>query len=248
MLYSLIRLASLAFIVLIAGCTTETITEPLPTGTMVGRAFLHKLKEPVYDHSGIRVTIEGTAFSTMTDKNGDWRIDDLPTRTYTVVYEHEGFGLMKQPMVSFIGGGVVRVQSVSMSAIPKCGTVFDAVRQIDTFYIEAHAHATCSELDSMIGFINEYIVFVFSNSPDVSADPSKHKFAQLTSTPQPRGTATAMLSKQQIEQYLDINDSIYIAAYNVGGTGWIDPLTDRTIYTSWHPDRDRTLAIKWNQD
>jgi hypothetical protein len=126
--------------------------------------------------------------------------------------------------------------------------VFDAVRQIDTFYIEAHAHATCSELDSNISFINEYILFVFSNSPDVSAEPDKHKFSQLAGTPQPQGTASIALTKGQIEQYLNINDSIYIAAYNVGGSGWVDPLTDRTIYTAWHPDRDRTLAIKWRQD
>ena len=230
------------------GCSTETITEPLPTGTMVGKAHKYKLMEQTFDHSGIRVTIEGTSFSAVTDRNGDWRIDNLPTRTYTIVYEHEGYGLMKQPMVSFIGGGVVRVQSVSLSAIPECGTIFDAVRQIDTFYIEAHAHATCSVLDSHVAFVNEYILFVFSNSPDVSAEPSKHKFAQIVGTPQPKGTATSILSKQQIQQYLNLDDTIYIAAYNAGGSGWVDPLTDRTIYTSWHPDRVRTLAIKWNQD
>jgi hypothetical protein len=239
---------ALVLLLALAGCSADTITEPLPTGTMVGKAMRYSVKEPIFDHSGTRVTLEGTSFETITDRNGEWRIDGVPTRTHTVIYQRDGYGLMKQPMVTFVGGGVLRVQTVNLTAIPKCGAIFDAVRQIDTFYIEAHAHPRCSDLDSNLGFINDYVLFVFSNSPDVSAEPDKHTFAQLANTPIPGGTATASLAKQQIQQYLNIEDTIYIAAYNAGGSAWMDPLTDRTIYTSWNPERDRVLAIKWNNE
>ena len=156
--------------------------------------------------------------------------------------------MMKQPGLTFIGGSVVRVAAVTMTPIPKCGSIFDAVRQIDTFYIEAHARAECSELDSIATFISEYILFVFSNSPDVSAEQDGHEFSVLGATNQARGTATVYVYKDHLKQYLDLQDSIYVAAYNVGGSGWVDPLTERTFYTSWNAKRDRTLAIKWIEE
>jgi hypothetical protein len=222
--------------------------EQLPHGTMVGTAGLYKAMIPQLDASGIKVTLEESGRTTTTDKYGEFRFDDVPTSTYTIRYEKEGYGMMKQPMITFIGGSVVRVPGTTLMSIPKCGSIFDDVRQIDTSYLEAFAHATCSEHDSNIAFVNEYILFVFSNSPDVSSDLDKHKFSVMGNSPQPRGTASIFLAKQQLERYLDLNDSIYVAAYNTSGSGWVDPLTQRTVYTGHNPDRDRTLAFKWRND
>lgn len=246
----MIRKSSLCLIlfllILSSGCTeTITNTEQLPTGTMVGNVMLYKPTEPVLDHSGIKVALEEIGLSTLTDKFGEFRFDDVPTRTYTIRYDKEDYGVMKLPMISFIGGSVVRVQNANLLSIPKCGSIFDDVRQIDTSYLEAYAHATCSDRDSNVGFINEYILFVFSNSRDIGPDLDKHEFAMMGQSPQPRGTAAIFVPKQQLERYLDLNDSIYVAAFNTSGSGWQDPLTQRAVYSGHNLDRDRTLAFKW---
>jgi hypothetical protein len=245
-----VKILGLLSVVLIIGCgdSINSTGEPVPRGTMVGNVALYKAMIPQTDMSGITVTLEETGQTATTDKFGEWRIDNVPTRTYTIKYEMDGYGLMKQPMTTFIGGSIVRVPSTALMSIPSCGSIFDDVRQIDTSYMEAYAHATCSDHDSNIGFINEYILFVFSNSRDVSADPDKHQFSMIGQTPQPRGTAAIFVAKQQLERYLNMDDSIYVAAYNTSGSGWVDPLTQKTIYSGHNLDRDRTLAFKWQKD
>jgi hypothetical protein len=242
-------LSSLLAILMTSGCSDPASPgSQLPTGTLVGNVTLYRIKGQITDHSGIKVTLEENGMTTVTDKFGEFRFDDVPTSTYTVIYEKEGYGPMKQPMVSFLGGSIVRIANISMSAIPRCGTVFDDVRQVDTFYVEAHARPTCSDLDSQSSFIYDFVLFAFSNSPDVSAEPEKHKFAIIGNTPAPRGTASIYVTKQQLEQYLNIDDSIYVAAFNVGGGGWVDPLTQRTFYTSYNLEHDRVLAFKWHKE
>ena len=92
----MIRTRSLALILFALsfcyGCTETVVTqEPLPKGTMVGSATLYQIAKPVLDHSGIKVTLEETGVSTLTDKYGEFRFEDLPTRTYTIRYEKDGF-------------------------------------------------------------------------------------------------------------------------------------------------------------
>ena len=231
------------------GCSdTITTQEPLPRGTMVGTATLYRVAKPVTDHSGIKVTLEESGMSTLTDQYGEFRFDDVATSTYTLRYEKEGYSLIKQPMVSFVGGSIVRVSSTYLYAVPKCGSIFDDIRQIDTSYIEAFAHAACSELDSNIAFFNDHLLFVFSNSPDVGPELDKHQFAMMGQSPQPRGIASVFVSKQQLERYLDLDDSIFVAAFNTTGNNWVDPLTQRVIYSGHNLERDRTLAFKWHKE
>ena len=241
-------LALLLVFLLNSGCT-ETITqsEPLPTGTLVGRALLYDGKMVPSDNSGIMVSLEGTGFRTVTDANGEWRFDHVPTRTYNIVYEKEGYGLMKTPMFSFLGGGVVRSPAVMLTAIPECGSIFDDLRQVDSFYIEAYAHAPCSVHDSQISFVNDYFIFAFANTPDVSIEEGKHKYTAVGASGMPRGIAGVQVYKDQLERFLDLDDSIYVAVYHMGSGSYVDPLTERTIYTSINKQRDRTLAVKWRR-
>jgi hypothetical protein len=234
-------------VVFIFGCSDTVSTgDQIPSGTLVGNVLLYKAMIPQTDNGGITVTLEEIGKTTTTDRFGEFRFDGVPSRTYTVRYEKEGYGTLKQPMITFVGGSVLRVANSYLLSVPTCGSIFDDIRQIDTNYIEAYAHATCSEHDSNIGFVNENLLFFFSNSPDVSADPSKHKLAMMGQSSQPRGVAAVFVPKQQLERYLDLDDSIYVAAYNACGTAWVDPLTQRTFYSGFHPDRDRTLAFKWH--
>jgi hypothetical protein len=228
------------------GCSESVSSgDQLPTGTLVGNVVLYKAMIPQTNNAGVTVTLEEIGRSTTTDEFGEFRFDDLPTRTYTIRYEKDGFGIMKQPMITFVGGSVLRAPNTYLLSTPTCGSIFDDIRQIDTSYIEAYAHATCSEHDSDIAFVNENLLFVFSNSREVSADPAKHQFAMMGQSPQPRGTATIFVAKQQLDRYLNMDDSIYVAAYNTSGAYWTDPLTQRAYYSGHHPDRDRTLAFKW---
>jgi Carboxypeptidase regulatory-like domain len=55
--------------------------------------------------AGVKITIEGTSFSAVTDANGIWEVKNLPAGTYVISYSKDGYFTEKIEGYQFVGGG-----------------------------------------------------------------------------------------------------------------------------------------------
>jgi hypothetical protein len=149
----------LALLFVAAGCSDSNTATTETTGGGVGSSgdFMGNLRlydyrgRPMADRSGAKVQIEGTSFSAITDKNGDWIIHNLPTRTYAISFSKENFSTRRNPSYTFVGGEPVRyrdpdtyndvpgnpIESADIYELPRFTIQVDAVtmptvRTVDT--------------------------------------------------------------------------------------------------------------------
>jgi hypothetical protein len=103
---SLIKLFLLLFICF--SCSKEETNEyePYLKGSIIGYAMLSdQYANMLDDHSGITVYTEpGRKYSGKTDITGRFEIKGVPTGTYNLSFEKEGFGTMWYPEILHLGG------------------------------------------------------------------------------------------------------------------------------------------------
>lgn len=78
-------------------------------GELIGRIeTFNEFGEPLNDHSGYEVTAEGTQplMKATTDGSGEFILSGLPTGTYNLLFEKEGFQTRKIFSYRFVGGNV----------------------------------------------------------------------------------------------------------------------------------------------
>jgi hypothetical protein len=114
-----INILTLSFILLfgITGCDIDDEDDSSSgEGTIVGNVDLvDSLGNSVKDLSGVKVSLEGTNFSTMSSVDGGWILSKIPTRTYTILFEKSGFGTVKHISYQFVGGDTAYHDPVIMS-------------------------------------------------------------------------------------------------------------------------------------
>jgi hypothetical protein len=86
-------------------CTKEELAPGLE-GNMVGYAYtFDEFATLLNDHSGITVTTEGpNKYMAVTDSEGRYEFQRLPTGTYNLRFEKPGFGTMKWYGIKHLGG------------------------------------------------------------------------------------------------------------------------------------------------
>lgn len=212
---------------------------PVLTGTISGFVYLADPDTIYADHRGIEIQIENTTFTTSTDSNGRWSIDELPTGTYNILISKNGFGYFKYTSVQFIGGGEYYIGTRFLTSVPVLPVGLDstitnpfAVIILGTLYEEI------PEAD----YHNVLIFFGLSDS--VSSNPEYYKYMR-----------SASISLGSFSESININilkdigfnsgDTIYITAfasisfynYMFGGYvgyyyhRYIDTITGRYVYT-----------------
>lgn len=87
-------------------CKKEDVYTPNLKGSIIGTAFLFdEFGKLLNDHSGIRILITGYKnFHGKTDFYGRFEIKDVPTGTYTVTFEKEGYGPLIKSGIKHLGG------------------------------------------------------------------------------------------------------------------------------------------------
>jgi hypothetical protein len=86
-------------------CSKEELIPNLE-GSLVGYVYtFDEFANLLDDHSNVKVTALGlNHFSTRTDKKGRFEFKNLPTGTYELHFEKEGFGTLKQFGIQHLGG------------------------------------------------------------------------------------------------------------------------------------------------
>lgn len=103
---SIIGLLLLVFLCFSCSKEEDHEYEPYIKGSIIGYAMLtDQYGSLLDDHSGITVYTEpGRKYAGKTDITGRYEIKDVPTGTYNLSFEKEGFGTMMYPEVHHLGG------------------------------------------------------------------------------------------------------------------------------------------------
>lgn len=90
---------------MILGCGRSTLSDISNITPMSNKGGIkgYALLKGQTDHTGILIDIEGTGFSTVTDKYGYYKIEDVPTSTVTINYSLPGYQTVTTTNVISIG-------------------------------------------------------------------------------------------------------------------------------------------------
>jgi hypothetical protein len=82
------------FVAITIGCESETPTtdSSAPTGSVLGFITVHNIfGNAIEEQSGVKVTLEGTKYSTETDASGKWKFTDVPSGSYIGICTKDGY-------------------------------------------------------------------------------------------------------------------------------------------------------------
>lgn len=259
------------FILILAGCDSETGstgTDAQLRGTLRGRAALLRPgpgleSEPT--SAGIKIGLEGTAFSAITNDSGDWELNDIPTSTYTIVFEKEGYGMQKIFSYQFVGGGVaylsygtpIRLRKISTSHAELFYVTMKDTLDPEYFtYPPSMRVIIKATIADTAGWPVEQVAnFFFSKNPNVSKDPSTFDFVigerrlwDYVNGP----LKDSMFAAQLPPGYATSGDRIYVVAYGARYTGisggygpgdYYDPTIRKQYFTSTSPHKSQVLSF-----
>ena len=97
--------ASLFVGILISGCKDSTTSINGTPGDIIGTIFgvEDTLYHSIPDRSGVKVSLDGTPYSTLTDSFGRWQLTTIPAGTYTIIFSKENY--VQHTRQNFIFGG-----------------------------------------------------------------------------------------------------------------------------------------------
>lgn len=212
-------------VALFASSCKKEIEYRWPKGTIEGKVILTKsdyVGDIEEDCSGVLIEVEGASplAQATSDVNGDFKIDNLETGLYDIVFSKEGYGTVKMPSVQFVGGNIpFYLEKVDLYKIPDVGTVQISRLEFDIrIVIEKKA-------PELSGF-----QLYFSESPNVSFSDYKytsHSYGYSVS----EGTYKILLTELDINGFKD-GTRIYVIAYPKANTvrWYMDTNTGNKIY------------------
>ncbi|MEI6749423.1 MAG: carboxypeptidase-like regulatory domain-containing protein [Bacteroidota bacterium] len=84
-------------LVLFVSCKKTATDEPIEKTTeQSGNVILCNDDKDLDNHAGVKVSIEGSDLSTITDSSGNWTLKGVKASKQTIVFEKDGFGTYKQ--------------------------------------------------------------------------------------------------------------------------------------------------------
>lgn len=213
-----------AFLYVLAGCKSNPTTQVVYTGSAIPGTIGGNgvLLDTLYDNftqnysllpdaENVQVSLEGTNFNAVTDKNGAWKINNVPPGVYNIVYQKDGFATSKSISKEFAGNGIDQVEFFSLYRISKISLelilrsfedyirisppreiyYYDSLGKLQygvvrdsVFYKNGHATLTLKILDAPAN-IGRYVTsaIFFSKTDNISpSDGSTFLYSMITYT------------------------------------------------------------------
>lgn len=226
-----------------------------PTGTLRGGAGPYneiQLRDARYrsleDKSGILVQCEGTSFSAITDSNGFWEINNLPTSTYSISFSKAGYSTFKNTSFQFIGGGIQQYKfSVILFQPITFSYTLDALTRPTltnkSWYIFGHTS------DNAPDSVNINILYILSHSPTIEIEEAASSASAFTDYLNTKLSThdTSFSLKTPIQSGLDqfrYGDTVYVRAFPYLYTqSYYDVVSKKSIITGYGPGSNVLSAI-----
>jgi hypothetical protein len=268
------RILPVLAIFVFLSCKTQT-TAPSGTATILGRvwtAFGYEDYTPPF--SGIKVALDGTNISTITNDSGNYELDNVPSGTYSVSFTKLGYGEIRWFGQSVQGGGNSPIYWDQI-ADPSQITVYHSptLYQQPDFVTTLHSLTLVNGIENYTGTYVQAIgtysgsypiaaanfAIYYSNSSNVSSLPGDYSIYYCSNSPSPywqidtvAKTFTISMPLIDVEQDggFKSGDSIYVATYGAPYYGisppndYFDPQTGNYVLTSINQTPSPVFGIK----
>jgi len=87
------------------GCKNSSSPTSVLNGNMIGKVVAYDTAGLNPDNSGVKISIDGTSYSTLSDSKGRWELDNIPPGTYNISFTKEGYAMEKMVAYRFVGNG-----------------------------------------------------------------------------------------------------------------------------------------------
>jgi hypothetical protein len=208
------------------------------TGQLIGYVRLYdKSDNPIRDYSGIKVSAEGShpQIEALTDKNGQFILDDLKSGTYNIVYDKEGYCQHKIASVQFVGGnrptGIYPVSLYKESDVE-----IDSVSVESYWWYHSYKYLVSAKLTGITEEDNyTHLVYYLNNNPDVSSENYMDVGFEYVSS-----SSNDIRFENQVDTLkYPVGSEVYMVMYHAKDryNYYIDMKTGLEIYTSINKDK-----------
>ena len=205
---------------------------PALTGKITGYIYAVDDHNTFLDRSGVKIELQGTGISTVSDQTGRWVLGCVKTGIYTVVFSKSGFGTYKLYSLQFVGGGDLYLDPDGAATIAKLPSYTVTSLQVqfpDSLNVELSG--TVSDTTSWTRGVIVYI----GKANLTSSDPVTNLFEIAGFTNPNANTFQITYPKSTfINQGLSIGGTVYLAAYawSYAATSYRDPVSARIVQPS----------------
>ena len=214
-------------------------------GTMTG--FVRLVDENGDDLSsgGVKVSVDGTNFSTLSDSSGKWTLSDVTAGTYDISFSKEGFGTNKVVSFSFVGNGTAYLNRITVPAVPSFTSTLD-IAQADT--------SDSSTVISVVGNLSDFaplgssrlVLLFLAKTPSVSSDPSNYTDYVTTYVPSGTKQFSHIFSKSQLNSMgLPSGCRVYITSFSTSKLfyHYTDVISGKYFFTGLSDKRMNYLSF-----
>jgi len=90
--------------IFLVSCKDTSTNAGIP-GSMVGYVVPYDSTNTNIDNSGVKVSVDGTNYSTLSDNKGRWKLDNVVPGTYNISFTKDGYATEKIIAYRFVGNG-----------------------------------------------------------------------------------------------------------------------------------------------
>jgi hypothetical protein len=206
----------------------DSVTDPNPVtkGNIVGSVNLYDEGTNEVEGSGMTVILEGTSFSSTTNGDGEFTLNDVPFGTYTVVYEKSGYGTFKKFNVVHQGGNTFITQNPSLGQQSTTSITELNAGSSDDFpvILSVTTDPEGSQADS------RYIRFFFSTNENVSSTNYEGVLDAFKVNITPYNLNLSIESLAALD--FPVGSTVYVKCYgdSFWANNYTDPVSGREIF------------------
>lgn len=224
--------------ILVQACGSDAITAPNGVPLSGSVTLQDTWGNNLLDYSGVEVSIDGLSAHATTDKDGAWRIENVPAGRYGVTLKKATFGTMRifdQPVV----GASSVAPKITMATTATAQAIIDSIYVstlggMDFYFVDGHYSAPPPA--SAKG--NVAVIFLSKKSDAVSPDPATYDQWNASIDVSGRSsTFTMALSVQGTRATFGAGTTLFVAGYasSFACSCYDDPVTKNRVFSNVGP-------------
>ena len=228
------------------GCKSNSSTPSTePTGNLSGDVILYDQNcNTLTDNSGVKVDIEGTAFSAVTNSKGSWTISGLPAGSYSIAFSKSGYDTTKFGNYHFVVGGAGYFDKINFYQVPAFSPILTSIRLADSLIKGTDttivaARSGISGTFTNISWINKQLegIVYFSTDPLVSPNniTSVVYSIAISASPNSPDFFERTPAFDLYSRGFKSGDKVYAVAYSSGCniSSYLDAKSGKYIHTGY---------------
>jgi hypothetical protein len=231
------RSAVLGITILTVSCGSDSISGPSRTALSGTVVLQDAWGNDLDDFSGVAVTVDGLSLTAVSDKDGSWRIDDVPAGRHDLTLAKATFGTMRI-LGQDVSGTSTGAPKITMAETPTVQALIDSIyvgklSGISFYFVDGHLSAPPPANSKLA-------VAVIFLSKSVSVSPGPASYDQWNASLGLDGkssTFTMALPVDGTRATFGAGTELFVAGFSNSAacSCYDDPATKKRIFTNTGP-------------